>query len=83
MVDSLPPDVEVLSLLEVPLFTPVLLGALAGRAVLPEFLTTSGLYTFTERLLTLVLPALPELFTLLTETFLPVDRSTSLALGPL
>ena len=42
-VDSLPLDVEVLSELVVPLFTLVLLGALAGRAVLSEFLTTSGL----------------------------------------
>lgn len=83
MVDSLPLDVEVLPLLVVPLFTPVLFGALAGRAVLPEFLTTSGLYTFTERSLTLVLPALPELFRFLTDTLLPVERSTSLLLGPL
>ena len=76
-------DVEVLPVVVVPLFTLVLFGALAGRAVLSEFLTTSGLYTFTERSLTLVLPARPELFTFLTETLLPVERSTSLALGPL
>ena len=76
-------DVEVLPVVVVPLFTLVLFGALAGRAVFSEFLTTSGLYTFTERSLTLVLPARPELFTFLTETFLPVERSTSLALGPL
>ena len=76
-------DVEVLPVVVVPLFTLVLFGALAGLAVLSEFLTTSGLYTFTERSLTLVLPARPELFTFLTETLLPVERSTSLALGPL
>ena len=80
---SLPLDVEVLPVVVVPLFTLVLFGALAGLAVLSEFLTTSGLYTFTERSLTLVLPARPELFTFLTETLLPVERSTSLALGPL
>lgn len=76
-------DVEVLPVVVVSLFTLVLFGALAGRAVFSEFLTTSGLYTFTERSLTLVLPARPELFTFLTETLLPVERSTSLALGPL
>ena len=76
-------DVEVLPVVVVPLFTLVLFGALAGRAVLPEFLTTSGLYTFTDRSLTLVLPARPELFTSLTETLLPVERSTSFELGPL
>ena len=75
--------VEVLPESLVPLFTLDLFGALAGLSVLPEFLVTSGRYTFTERSLTLVLPALPELVTFLTETLLPVERSMSLALGPL
>ena len=75
--------VDVLPELVVLPLTLVLLEVLAGRALLSVFLTTSGRYTLTERLLTLVLPALPELVTFLTETFLPVDRSTSLALGPL
>ena len=43
IVDSLPLDVDVLLELVVLLFTLVLFGALAGRAVLPELLTTSGL----------------------------------------
>lgn len=75
--------VEVLPESLVPLFTLDLFGALAGLSDLPEFLVTSGRYTFTERSLTLVLPALPELVTFLTETLLPVERSISLALGPL
>ena len=68
---------------DVPLFTLDLLIALAGRSLVAEFLLTSGRYIFTERSLTLVLPDLPELVTFLTETLLPVERSTSLALGPL
>lgn len=76
-------DVDVLPELVVLLFTPDLFGALAGLSVLPEFLVTSGRYMFTELLFTLALPALPELVTFLTETLLPVERSTSCALGPL
>ena len=75
--------VVVLPELTVPLTVLDLLAALAGLAFVPEFLLTSGRYTLTERLPTLALPALPELVTFLTDTLLPVERSTSCALGPL
>ena len=74
----------VLPELVVLLSKPDLFGALSGRSLLPDvFLVTSGRYTLTERSSTLVLPDLPELVRFLTVTLLPLERSTSLALGPL
>lgn len=72
-----------LSGLTVFLTVELLLAALAGLAFVEEVLLTSGRYKFTVLSPTLVLPALSLLDTVLTATLLPVDRSTSRALGPL